>query len=1178
VNDPVSAVKIPGTPLDIHPTGADKLHPPAAIPDHELIRCIGVGSYGEVWLARSVMGTYRAIKVVSRSRFESERPYEREFSGIQKFEPISRTHEGLVNILQIGRNDRDGYFYYVMELADDSNAECGTQNADVALTRPADTLSHRMHRMGEGRGEGIASIYVPKTIRTEISRRGRLPFEECLQLSLSLTTALGHLHKAGLVHRDIKPSNIIFVNGAPKLADIGLVTDVGEAKSFVGTEGFIPPEGPGTPQADIYSLGKVLYEISTGKDRQSFPEPPTMMGELADRERLLELNEVILKACESDAPKRYESAEGMRQELVLLLGGQSVKRLRVAERRLAIFTKVGVFLVVLAVIASAIFCETNRQRRIATRSLVRLHVVNGTRQMNEGDFLSSLLSFTEALRLDAGSAKREESHRIRIGSVLRQCPKLVGVFGHERAVNGAAFSPDSSRLITGSDDHTAKVWDLVSGTNLFNLEHRGPVYSVAFSPDNRYIMTISSDNRPHLWNTETGEPVPQPSIRHLGQWVNPQPRFSPDGGRLLTLVERDAAQVWDVATGQATGLPLQHDQEVTFFEFNPDGHFVVTLANDNQARVWDSFTGKLRHSFPLSGFVDFASFSPDNRVLATASNDGHVRFWDLSAGGPLLPSLEHRTGVERVCWSPEGDRVVTTCWDNSVHIWDFASRKPLIPPITHELQVFNSSFTPDGRRVATISGGNLLRTWDADTGKLVVPMLRHSDWRQAASFSSEGRLVAVFQREQVRVWDIGRIEPEPLRIRAVAFFKESSVSPNGRFKATILGDNTVQTVDLDSAEPLPQPTGLIGPVRQVFFGSDSEILITERGDTRARAWDLLTGAPLTPLLKTRYAQAARLISKRDLPRDDRPVLDLLDLARLLSGNRIDETGGFRPLEVSELVRLWTALRIKYPESFRGSSDDVFGWHEQEAQACEQAWDWWSAIFHLDRLIASRPQDASLHKRRRYAQIALDQANNTANGYLNKSGVIPPRNPSANPKMIDLSSYYNSSKRSGPGSLASLPSGLQTMAGTTFDIRGVIQLSRRRDRIADSDYPENITGIRIGLKARRLHFLHATTFEADGGTRVGNYVVRYASNESRVFPIVYGKDVRNWWTIKREPLTTQNSSLAWVGSNAEVQSESKALRMFKSTWENPFPDEEIASIDFVSSLSDAAPFLVAITAD
>src|SRR6266705_2033197 len=141
------------------------------------------------------------------------------------------------------------------------------------------------------------SSYVPKTIGSEISRRGRLPFEECLQLSLSLTATLSHLHKGGLVHRDIKPSNIIFVNGRPRLADIGLVAAASEAKSFVGTEGFIPPEGPGAAQADIYSLGKVLYEIATGKDRQSFPEPPTLLEEFADRKQLLELNEIILKAC-----------------------------------------------------------------------------------------------------------------------------------------------------------------------------------------------------------------------------------------------------------------------------------------------------------------------------------------------------------------------------------------------------------------------------------------------------------------------------------------------------------------------------------------------------------------------------------------------------------------------------------------------------------------------------------------------------------------------------------------------------------------------------------------------------------------------------------------------------------------------------------------------------------------
>src|SRR6266851_9442167 len=88
------------------------------VPDHEMIRRIGGGSYGEVWLARSVMGTYRAVKVVYRDSFDTERPYLREFTGIQKFEPISRSHESQVDILHVGKGE--GYFYYVMELADDA--------------------------------------------------------------------------------------------------------------------------------------------------------------------------------------------------------------------------------------------------------------------------------------------------------------------------------------------------------------------------------------------------------------------------------------------------------------------------------------------------------------------------------------------------------------------------------------------------------------------------------------------------------------------------------------------------------------------------------------------------------------------------------------------------------------------------------------------------------------------------------------------------------------------------------------------------------------------------------------------------------------------------------------------------------------------------------------------------
>src|SRR5206468_3959602 len=113
---------------DLRLVGAEDVRPlrphsgaPPAIPDYELLRRIGSGSYGEVWLARDVLGQYRAVKIVCRHSFDQEKPYEREFAGIRKFEPISREHEGHVDILHVGRNDAAGHFYYVMELADDAN-------------------------------------------------------------------------------------------------------------------------------------------------------------------------------------------------------------------------------------------------------------------------------------------------------------------------------------------------------------------------------------------------------------------------------------------------------------------------------------------------------------------------------------------------------------------------------------------------------------------------------------------------------------------------------------------------------------------------------------------------------------------------------------------------------------------------------------------------------------------------------------------------------------------------------------------------------------------------------------------------------------------------------------------------------------------------------------------------
>ncbi|HST30421.1 MAG TPA: bifunctional serine/threonine-protein kinase/formylglycine-generating enzyme family protein [Chthoniobacterales bacterium] len=265
------------------------------VPDHELLRVIGRGAYGEIWMARTVTGGLRAVKIVYRSTFESERAFLREFEGMSAFEPISRGHAGFVDILHVGRTAE--HLYYSMELADDHMAG-----------RNIDLLN-----------------YEPRTLKSDLARHKRLSADESIQLGVSLTEALEALHQHGLTHRDIKPSNIIFIDGVPKLADIGLVAASGQ-QSFVGTEGYVPPEGPGTPQADVFSLGKLLYEVSTGKDRLDFPEIDSQLSQRPDREQLLQLNDVLVKACAQDSKKRYRTAAEMNCDLVALEDGRSPAR------------------------------------------------------------------------------------------------------------------------------------------------------------------------------------------------------------------------------------------------------------------------------------------------------------------------------------------------------------------------------------------------------------------------------------------------------------------------------------------------------------------------------------------------------------------------------------------------------------------------------------------------------------------------------------------------------------------------------------------------------------------------------------------------------------------------------------------------------------------------------------
>ncbi|MFO1498681.1 MAG: serine/threonine-protein kinase [Verrucomicrobiota bacterium] len=762
-----------------------------AIPDHTLIRPIGRGSYGEVWLARNIMGTLRAVKIVWRGQFASDRPYEREFTGIQRYEPVSRTSGGLVHVLQIGRNEAAGYFYYVMELAD----SC----------RPSE------ERVEE---------YEPRTLRSDLKRRGSFPTNDTLRLALDVASGLGQLHRHGLIHRDVKPGNIIYVNGRAKLADIGLVTTDGEGRTFVGTEGYIPPEGPGSPSADLYALGLVLYQASTGFEPERFPDIPSDWVAANAGDHALELHEVILKACEGQRERRYQNAEEMQADLALLQSGQSLRHARALQRRYA-YLRATLFagITALACALAAVFMANYRARMAAetrareTRLRVEAQRLLVRAETAEREAMQQL--YTALLEQARATVRSGElGQRVRALDAIRRAAVISNIVELRREALSAFALPDlrfEQRLATGLDCTLAA---LDPEFHRLALARGAQAVEIRSIPDGRVLVTLpASTNRAATY----------------GRW-------SADGRFLAVrrtegLLARPLAEVWEVAA--ARRVFLLPETRWASFAFHPRAARMLAALDDHSVSLLDLETGQSFKRFLVGGpaqLVEFVSDGNDFAVERQVGTNWVTSVFNVDSG------IESRVIIgprfNSISWDSQGRWIAMTA-NNEVHLHHWQSGEDRFLG-RHKREARSAIFSPDGTYLFTGGDEQEILCWDLHTMERAFTIGLQSAQVQ---FRADGLGCAVTTSRDVLLHSFERPLPHREMVGDLGGgVSQAVISANGRWLAAG-GRDRLGLWDL--TEPSTSPALTSARNAMPFFSPDSAEMFAFWNDGFAR-WQIRT--------------------------------------------------------------------------------------------------------------------------------------------------------------------------------------------------------------------------------------------------------------------------------------------------------------------------------------------------